>query len=87
MTQERNQSKQCSSCPLRMLAGDSLRVRCVTLDGIPGAARQHGDRRCLGHSTDLASKDKGESSMLKTQRSPEDMYGEALQDPHPMAVS
>jgi len=41
----------------------------------------------LGHSTDLASKDKGESSMLKTQRSPEDMYGEALQDPHPMAVS
>ena len=39
----------------------------------------------MGHSTYLESKDEGESSMLKKQRSTEDMYEDALQDPHPMA--
>jgi hypothetical protein len=66
-------------------AGDSLRVRHVALDGIPDCARKHSEGGVWVIQPRLSSKDKGERSMLKTQRSPEDMDGEALQDPHPMA--
>ena len=66
-------------------AGDSLRVRRVAIDCIPGATRKHSEGGTWITQLTWSRKAKGTIACCGKQRSVEDMYADVLQDPRTMA--